>query len=40
MPIFKDAEISHNEHPDLLLKGYWWPIENTAILSFSEEGVD
>lgn len=40
IPVLKDPEISHNQHPDLNLDGYWWPIENTAIQSYSEEGVD
>jgi len=40
IPVFVDSEIDHNEHQTLHLSGSWWPVENTAIQSFSEMGVD
>jgi hypothetical protein len=40
VPVFYRPSIYHNQHPELNMEGYWWPIENTAIQSFSEEGVD
>lgn len=47
IPIFGDNGdvcVNHNEHPELNLlcdnKYWWWAIENTALLSYSEMGVD
>jgi hypothetical protein len=40
IPVFYNAYVYHNQHQELELDGFWWPIENTAIQSFSEEGVD
>lgn len=40
IPVFHNPCVYHNQHPELNIIGYWWPIENTAIQSFSEEGVD
>lgn len=40
IPLFVDASISHNQHSELYLSGHWWAIENTAVQSYSEEGVD
>lgn len=40
IPLFVNASISHNQHAELYLRGHWWAIENTAVQSYSEEGVD
>jgi hypothetical protein len=42
IPIFGRAEVMHNEHLPLSIpvNSWWWPIENTALRSFSEQGVD
>jgi hypothetical protein len=42
IPIFGQAEVMHNEHLPLRIpvNSWWWPIENTALRSFSEQGVD
>ena len=40
IPLFVDGTVNHNQHNDLYLSGYWWAIENTAVQSYSEEGVD
>lgn len=47
IPIFgdhNDIQITHNQHEALYIvsknKYYWWAVENTALLSYSEMGVD
>lgn len=40
IPIFKNPTVYHNQHPELSMEGFCWPVENTAIKSYSEEGVD
>jgi len=40
IPLFVDGTVKHNQHDDLYLDGLWWAIENTAVQSYSEAGVD
>lgn len=40
IPMFANSNITHNQHAELYLSGLWWAIENTAVQSYSEEGVD
>ncbi len=37
----RDSSVSHEQHAEIWLKDGWWtPYRNTALASFSEEGVD
>lgn len=36
----KDAWLSHHEHPEIRLKGWYFLVKNAAVRSFSENGVD
>ena len=38
--IFKNPSIEHREHQTLKLKGYFYPVQNTAVYSVSIDGVD
>lgn len=40
IPLFVNGRVNHNQHDDLFLNGHWWAIENTALQSYSEDGVD